>query len=116
MSSKPWFAENLPWTEVENWWTDPRLAYAAGLLEGARLERERQAAHDDAGHRVAVQQAVRVIDAAQAREQADRRDPRPGDQELDLCPGCNHASCRCPSLEEVPFGKWRSDRSRRRTA
>jgi hypothetical protein len=73
VTTEPWFAENLDWTERVDWSASPALAYSAGLRHGAQLERERQAAIDDAGHRAAVQQALKAIEAADARALADTR-------------------------------------------
>ena len=67
---EPWFAENLHWVDVEEWWQSPATAYLAGLVHGAQLERERQARDDDAEHRAAVRRAVRIIETAEARERA----------------------------------------------
>lgn len=71
MTTEPWFAENLDWTEKVDWSTSPALAYSAGLRHGAQLERERQAALDDAEHRAAVRKAIHVIETADARALAD---------------------------------------------
>ena len=61
------------------WWTDPRLAYAQGLVDGARLERERIAAEDDALHRQAVRAARAHMDRVDRRRAADDASPRAGD-------------------------------------
>lgn len=37
----PWYADSI---EVVEWWTDPALAYAKGLEDGARLASEQAAA------------------------------------------------------------------------
>ena len=72
---RPWYAENLHWADVEEWWRSPATAYLAGLVHGAQLERERQAVDDDAVHRAAVQQVLRIVEIGEARERADRRCP-----------------------------------------
>lgn len=69
----PWFAENLHWSDVVEWWTSPALAYLAGLQHGVRMERERQAADDDAAHRDAVRKALRVLEVGDARTRAAAR-------------------------------------------
>lgn len=49
-----------PWDTVD-WWASPATAYWRGLVDGARLERARIAAEDDALHRAAVRRARHVI-------------------------------------------------------
>jgi hypothetical protein len=65
------YGADSSWTETTAWWLDPRLAYAAGLIHGAQLERERLEAEDEAAHRVASRRAFATIEAADARAQAD---------------------------------------------
>lgn len=67
------------WRDTVDWWTDPRLAYAAGLADGAASERARIAADADAGQRAAARRAGTTIQAANARARADRPGPRDGD-------------------------------------
>jgi hypothetical protein len=65
-----------PWDAID-WWESPAAAYWRGLVDGARLERARVDAEDDALHRAAVRRArhaVNRIDGwAAARAEADGR-------------------------------------------
>jgi hypothetical protein len=67
------------WRDLVDWWADPRLAYAAGLADGAALERARADLEADAGQRAAARRASVVIQQGNARAIADRPGPRPGD-------------------------------------
>lgn len=60
------------WWDVTDWWTDARLAYARGLVDGYRLGRDDQADEDDAVHRNAVRQLVGFVAQADRRAEADR--------------------------------------------
>lgn len=64
-----------PWWELVDWWTDPRLAYARGLVDGYTsgyaAARAEQDAIDDQVHREAVQTVIRIIDTADRRAAAD---------------------------------------------
>lgn len=71
MSAPWWDSDGDRWTDTAEWWTDPATAYLAGLVDGARLERERQHQIDEVLWRKAVQRTVRIIEADEAR---DRRE------------------------------------------
>lgn len=68
----------MPWWEVCDWWTDPRLAYARGLVDGYAAGRADRDAIDDQTHREAVQAVIQVIGRADARREADRRETGEG--------------------------------------
>lgn len=76
---------NMPWRDTVDWWTDPRLAYAAGLADGVQLGRDQvdaelvaalaralggPACHD---YRAAVERHHRALDQKARREAHDRR-------------------------------------------
>jgi hypothetical protein len=71
--TKPWWSAGADWTATTEWWTDPALAYLAGLAHGAALERERQAVVDDVEHRANVQQLLDFLAVCEARDAADGR-------------------------------------------
>lgn len=103
--------DTTAWHDVVPWWTDARLAWAAGAAWGAEQERRRIAAEADWAHRSAVRRSLTVVYTVDRRRAADAPGPRSGDWPgIDLCPGCGLQVCRCPSLEQVPAGRWRSDR------
>jgi hypothetical protein len=60
------------WRNRVEWWTDPRLAYAAGLADGYAAGRAEQDAIDDQVHRQSVRTAIRIIETTDARRAADR--------------------------------------------
>lgn len=62
----------MRWRDCVDWWTDPGLAYAAGLEDGYAAGRADQDAEDDAAHRAAVQDAERLVGQADRRAAADR--------------------------------------------
>lgn len=69
-SAVPWYVENLHWTDTTAWWEHPATAYAAGLADGARLERERQDAEAAAGSVALSRAAVRAVEVVEARRAA----------------------------------------------
>lgn len=66
--TRPWWHEGADWTLYINWWTDPALAYLAGLQHGVQLERDRQAEDADQVHREAVRRALAFVERCEARE------------------------------------------------
>lgn len=71
-SPEPWWTGN-GWRDAVAWWTSVPLAYAAGLADGAALERARREPLDDQVHRTAVRRAVRIVEQGEHRDRADRR-------------------------------------------
>lgn len=71
-------AEIEHWWDIADWWTDPRLAYARGLVDGYAAGRSDRDAESDAVHRNA-QMAGHMVARIEARAEADRPGPRPGD-------------------------------------
>lgn len=59
------------WRDVIEWWTDPRLAYAAGLADGYRLARQEIEAEDEQLHREAVRAVLSHVAVVDRRRLAD---------------------------------------------
>ena len=70
MTSTPWFAESLHWTDTVEWWKHPALAYGAGLRHGAQIERDRHDAEAGAASVALSRAAVRAVEVVEARKAA----------------------------------------------
>lgn len=69
----PWWDPNAQhWPDWVNWWTDPRLAYAAGLLHGTKAERKRIEDLQEAQWRETMAEFRRGLDRDQRRREFDR--------------------------------------------
>lgn len=73
-------ADDTGWRRPQDlidWWASPALAYWQGLQDGAAMQREHDAADDDAVHRAAVRNARRLIEVCERREAYDRGEVMP---------------------------------------
>lgn len=71
---------NPHWWDHVDWWNDPHLAYARGLVDGYAAGRADKDAIDDQVHREAVQAVLRIINTVDARRETDRGDSSEGQQ------------------------------------
>jgi hypothetical protein len=64
------------WWDTVDWWTDPRLAFAAGMTFGYQLRADEEAITADQVQRAAVQRVARIIQQADARATHDHERER----------------------------------------